>query len=556
LARELKKANSDILIIFGGPEPPIEDPEFFKRFPYIDLCVKKEGEITFKNVLTATSTDDLKNIPGLLINNAGNVIDTGDSPRIDNLDSIPSPYLTGLFSKLMKEHPEVRWNVTLETNRGCPYQCTFCDWGSLTYNKIKKFGLTRVFHELEWIGQNGCDFVTITDANFGIFEERDSLIADKLIEVQLKYNNPKNYAFSWAKNQKKEVVNIVKKLITKGNGAKLGLNLSVQTLDENVLDIIKRKNLETHKIKEVFDLCEANNIPLYTELILGLPGETLSSWKNNFYKLYEVGNHTGISIYQAQLLENAEMNLSQKNFYKIEGSIVYDYLLGTYNEHEVQEGIEVVISTRDMPREKMLDAQVFSWLQNTFHINGLTNYISRFLFKYKGVSYETFYNGLYDYIQNDLWLTDEISRIRIHYDKWASEGRIGHTPIEGIEIHGWNLIHSTMITMHSQDKRDHVFNIIESYVKQTFDLEEYLFDQLMLLQKNYSIDHKEIANMPKVINFDYDLIGYIHDDKDLNSTASFEFEFPEDKDMTMQRFCESIFYARRRNFGKAWVTRI
>jgi hypothetical protein len=62
--------------------------------------------------------------------------------------------------------------------------------------------------------------------------------------------------------------------------------------------------------------------------------------------------------------------------------------------------------------------------------------------------------------------------------------------------------------------------------------------------------------MPKVINFDYDLIGYIHDDRDLNSPASFEFEFPEDKDMTMQRFCESIFYARRRNFGKAWVTRI
>jgi tRNA A37 methylthiotransferase MiaB len=556
LARELKKANPDILVIFGGPEPPIEDPEFFKRFPYIDLCVKKEGEIAFKNVLSAASQDDLKNIPGLLINDAGTVIDTGDSPRIDNLDSIPSPYLTGLFSKLMKEYPEVRWNVTLETNRGCPYQCTFCDWGSLTYNKIKKFGLTRVFHELEWIGQNGCDFVSITDANFGIFEERDSLIADKLIEVQLKYNNPKSYAFSWAKNQKKEVVNIVKKLITKGNGAKLGLNLSVQTLDENVLDIIKRKNLETHKIKEVFDLCEANNIPLYTELILGLPGETLSSWKNNFYKLYEVGNHTGISIYQAQLLENAEMNLSQKKFYKIEGSIVYDYLIGTYNEYEVQEGIEVVISTRDMPREKMLDAQVFSWLQNTFHINGLTNYISRFLFKYKGVSYETFYNGLYDYIQNDLWLTDEISRIRIHYDKWALEGRIGHTPIEGMEIHGWNLIHSTMITMHSQDKRDHVFNIIESYVKQTFDLEKHLFDQLMLLQKNYIIDHKEIANMPKVINFDYDLIGYIHDDRDLNSPASFEFEFPEDKDMTMQRFCESIFYARRRNFGKAWVTRI
>ena len=73
----------------------------------------------------------------------------------------------------MEKHPEVRWNVTLETNRGCPYACTFCDWGSLTYNKVKKFCLNRVYDELEWVGKNGCDFISLADANFGMFPERD-----------------------------------------------------------------------------------------------------------------------------------------------------------------------------------------------------------------------------------------------------------------------------------------------------------------------------------------------------------------------------------------------
>lgn len=192
LARELKLANPDILIVFGGPEPPIEDKDFFERFPYVDICVKQEGEISFKRILEATTKEEYLKIPGLLVNNNGKTVDTGYSLRINELDEIPSPYLLGVFDKLMSEHPEITWNATLETNRGCPYACTFCDWGSLTYNKVKKFNLGRVFDELEWIGKKQCDFVSITDANFGIFPERDSIIADKLIEVQKTYNNPKS----------------------------------------------------------------------------------------------------------------------------------------------------------------------------------------------------------------------------------------------------------------------------------------------------------------------------------------------------------------------------
>lgn len=554
LARELKKANPDILIVFGGPEPPIEKPKFFEMYPYIDLCVKQEGEISFKRILEEkTVNGNFLNIPGLLVNQSGSTIDTGQSERINELDVIPSPYLIGIFDDLMKKFPDVRWNATLETNRGCPYACTFCDWGSLTYNKVKKFELERVFAELEWIGRNKCDFVSITDANFGIFPERDDLIADKLIAVQKEYNNPKAYTISWAKNQKREIVEIVKKLINEG-GAKIGLNLSVQTLDENVLAIIKRKNLEMNKIEEVFDMCEANNIPLYTELILGLPGESLETWKKNFYRLYKAGNHTGITIYQAQLLENAEMNLLQRRLYKIEGRIVYDYLVGTYNEAELKEGVEVITSTKDLPPKEMLAAQVFSWFMNTFHINGLTNYISRFLHKNNHVEYQEFYEKFFDYIKQDDWLLSEITRIEEHYSNWSKFGRIDHTPIQGIEIHGWNLIHSTIINLHSQNKSQHVFSIIQKFVEENFDLDKDILDQLMQFQRNYLIVHADANQYPKFLNFDYDFLGYIQSNNPLNNKVSYKFDFPEDKDMDLQRFCEQIFFARRRNFGKSWIT--
>jgi radical SAM superfamily enzyme YgiQ (UPF0313 family) len=554
LARELKKANPDILIVFGGPEPPIEKPKFFEMYPYVDLCVKQEGEISFKRILEEKAANgNFLNIPGLLVNQSGNTIDTGQSERINELDVIPSPYLIGIFDDLMKRFPDVRWNATLETNRGCPYACTFCDWGSLTYNKVKKFELERVFAELEWIGKNKCDFVSITDANFGIFPERDDLIADKLIAVQKEYDNPKAYTISWAKNQKREIVDIVKKLINEG-GAKIGLNLSVQTLDENVLDIIKRKNLEMNKIEEVFDMCEANNIPLYTELILGLPGESLETWKKNFYRLYKAGNHTGITIYQAQLLENAEMNLLQRRLYKIEGRVVYDYLVGTYNEAELKEGVEVITSTKDLPPKEMLAAQVFSWFMNTFHINGLTNYISRFLYKNNGIEYQDFYEKFFEYIKQDEWLLSEITRIEEHYSNWSKFGRIDHTPIQGIEIHGWNLIHSTIINLHSQNKSQHVFSVIQKFVEENFDLDKDVLGQLVEFQRNYLVVHADIGQYPKLLKFDYDFLGYIQSNNLLDREVSYEYDFPEDKDMDLQRFCEQIFFARRRNFGKSWIT--
>lgn len=556
LGRELKKANPNIFLFAGGPEPPITDPNFFQKFSFLDICVKLEGEITVRKILTefVKNKPDYNSISGILINDNNQTINTGDSPRIEELDTIPSPYLIGIFDKLMAKHPEVRWNATLETNRGCPYACTFCDWGSLTYNKVKKFNLERVFAELEWIGQRGLDFVSFTDANFGIFAERDSMIADKLIEVQKKYGNPKAYTIAWAKNQKQEVVDIVRKLIYEG-GAKIGLNLSVQTMDDNVLDIIKRKNLEINKIEEVFKMCEEHNIPLYTELILGLPGETLASWKENFYKLFKSGNHTGITIYQAQLLENAEMNLTQRNIYKLEGRTVYDYLVGTYNEHELREGVEVIVATRDLPADKMLDAQTHSWLMNTFHINGITNYISRVLYKKYNIEYREFYDKLYEFIKQDAWFNKEINRIREHYGNWAKHGRIDHTPIQGMEIHGWNLVHSTIIMTQSENKHSHIFDVIESFLRQHFDIEESLLNDLIKLQRNFLIDYHNCKLYPKDIEFKHDIFGYVQNTSELEVRCVYQFEFPEDNTMSLNHFCEQIFFARRRNFGKAWVTK-
>ena len=554
LARLVKTFNPKCTIVFGGPEPAIEDPELFVKEPFMDLVIKMEGEITFRRILEDHGTD-YTHISGLLINSPTGLINTGDPIRINDLDVIPSPYLTGVFDRVMAENPDVIWNATLETNRGCPYQCTFCDWGSLTYNKVKKFELERVYDELDWIGEH-CGFVTITDANFGMFVERDNMIVDKLIEVQKRWGKLESFSMTWAKNQKNEVVDIVKKLITESPNFGQGLTVSVQSMDNDVLENVKRRNLDQHKIDEIFALCDKNNIPVYTELILGLPGETVESWKDAFWKIFRAGNHTGINILQCQLLENAEMNLLQKKLYKLESVPVYDYMSGSYGDVDHHESIDVVVSTKTMPCEVMLDTLVWSSFIQTFHINGLSTYIARYLAKQQNIDYSEFYKDLYAWVQQDPWFQAQFIETRGYFKNWTTQGRAGHPPIGNVEVFGWNLVHRTTLYIQQQERINYVFDSLDKFLKLNYNINEDILKQLLQFQRNYVIDYRDFKHLPIEQKFDYDFLGYILDDLPLEQACTYRFATEEDPDMSFDRFLENIYFARKRNFGKTIITQL
>ena len=548
LAAEIKRLNPGCITVFGGPEPPVTKADLFTRYPFMDMVVLQEGEHTLCDLLLCA---DPRSVPGLLINDQGQLLRTPARSRIDDLDQLPSPYLTGVFAQLMADNPTVEWNAVIETNRGCPYACTFCDWGSLTYSKVKKFDLDRAVAELEWVGRNHIGFISIADANFGIFPDRDNVIADKLIDIQQRHGWPKSYTISWAKNQKSEVISIVKRLVD--NGARQGLTVSVQSLDDGVLEIIKRKNMAINQIDEIFEQCDRQNIPVITELILGLPGETLLSWQENYYKLFRADNHTGITTYNAQLLENAEMNLTQRAEHEIETVVVRDYLCGANDSGELGEGVEIVKSTRDMPHEDLIEAQLFTWYMNTFHINGLSNWLSRFAHA-QGTDYRDFYEDLYQWLLGDAWFVDELAEIKQHYQRWFATGKVDHPPLGKIEIYGMNLGQRTSISIHANQLYDRIFSLLEQYYLQRFPEHADYAHSLFQLQRGYFLRHDQLSAYPMRIKLDHDIMGHVQSAAPLHQPREYLLEFSDDAGMSLTRFCENLWFGRRRNFGKAVVT--
>ena len=162
--------------------------------------------------------------------------------RIWDLDTLPSPYLTDLVWDLIEPVEGVEYIAAWETNRGCPFQCTFCDWGSATKTKVRKWDMDKLFEEIEWFANNKIPYIDCCDANFGIFFVRDLRIAKKLNELSTTKGFPQTFQQSWAKNSSEKIIPIAKEL-QKG-GLLTAVTLSVQSLDENTLTIIKRANMK------------------------------------------------------------------------------------------------------------------------------------------------------------------------------------------------------------------------------------------------------------------------------------------------------------------------
>ena len=109
--------------------------------------------------------------------------------------------------------------------------------------------------------------------------------------------------------------------------------------------------------------------------------------------------------------------------------------------------------------------------------------------------------------------------------------------------------------MQQQDRVAYVFDSVDRFVKNHYNINKDILDQLMRFQRNYVIDYRDLKSLPISQEFNYDFLGYILDDKPIKHQCTYTFDTVEDQDMSMDRFLENMYFARKRNFGKTNITR-
>ena len=394
VAKIVKEKYPKCRVIFGGPHVPDSSASYFVEHPYVDVLVHGEGEIPFNNLLVEflNDTPDLRRIPGISFNENMKAIKTPSNPKFPKNLPIPSPYLNGLFKNLITDGNSNAIGLW-ESNRGCPYSCSFCDWGVKATNKIRLHDRDKIIQEIEYIARHKIEDLYITDCNFGIVK-RDLEIAQRLVDGRKKYGFPKRVRIQFTKNSNDTVFEISKLL--HDNEMLWGTTLSMQSVDMNVLKAVDRQNIGISNYKKLENRYREQGIPTYTELILGLPLETRESFIRGICTLFDIGIHDDIRVFELALLPNAPM--SQSSVRKKYGLKTKFKPLRLTDKNCEREYVELVFGTNTMPNDDWAYCFLFSETVQALHNGGYTRFLSKYLNDNNMLSYRDFYDNLLQYI--------------------------------------------------------------------------------------------------------------------------------------------------------------
>lgn len=373
IARRLRSVDDDVLIVFGGPHVPDDPSDFLAEYDFIDLTVHGEGEQTFTEVLEASRVRDWSDIVGVSYRASdGTVVRTPKRVRFRNLSDIPSPFLDGTFVPVMRANPDEKWIGLWETNRGCPFKCAFCDWGSAVADKVAVFEEDRLNREVEWFADHKVEFIFCCDANFGI-KKRDLDLARYVAEVKRKTGYPMALSVQNTKNATDRAYQTQK--ILSDAGLNKGVALSMQSLNPETLVMIKRDNISLDTYFDLQKRFTRDKVETFSDIILGMPGETYVSLLDGVDQLIRSGQHNRIQFNNLSILPNAEMGdpayQAQHGMQTVRSRIINIHGEKVVLEDDVPEYQQLVVATGAMPLADWRRSRAVCWMIALLHFDKL-----------------------------------------------------------------------------------------------------------------------------------------------------------------------------------------
>jgi len=298
----------NILFVAGGPSINVNiDKNFFQKHPSIDYAMYGAGEAGFADLIESLIEDkklikfNTSNIAWYDIEKNKQIV--ADFKYVPQTKISPYTHNASLFSSMVKQMLDKNLLVIVpyELTRGCPYKCTFCDWNSGLTNKTTRRKGTYE-DEIDLFYDLGIKGIYLADANVGQYEEDIDMVAylaKKNIEEGAEFRTDGNFSKLRKENNLK-----IYHLLARGNliTDNAGFIISVQDTNEDVLINIDRPDVgwDVH-VKIMKELREHYpKKPSQVQLIQGLPGQTVESWKQTLKTV--ASEATFMHIFVSELL--------------------------------------------------------------------------------------------------------------------------------------------------------------------------------------------------------------------------------------------------------------
>ena len=362
----VRKEFPDCLIISGGPHQYFKhETSWFADNPFLDASLAGDdyGELTMCDILDQFDSKDTINwnqVHAVVYPNKTRslILQSKKTQNKRHFNWEFSAYyeqyqhLLEYKNSMKKYNPWYRSAAAFETTRGCPYACTFCDWGGGTASKVVAKDMTYVRQDLNSLADLAVEEVFCCDANFGILKERDVEIIQYAGDIKTKHNGggfTSIYSSGYAKTDIafpyiKQILEIEAKYNLKDPHT---YKLSLQTLDPETLKNIERTDVSFEKHLELARyLQEIYNYDSYAEIVSGLPGITTDKF---YHELNVFSKHNiGMSFYEWYLLpETPSYTKEYRERFKLKTvkKMYGIHPLDDYNTGDFERETEIVVST-------------------------------------------------------------------------------------------------------------------------------------------------------------------------------------------------------------------
>lgn len=525
LAKEIKQRWPDCIVVVGGPQVPKNDKNFFDKYPMFDLAVHGEGEEAFKEILLRDND----------YNNIANVQTRTHMPkpaaRRKDISSIPSPILEGFYEPIMAKYPkDTMWQVTYETLRGCPYHCAFCDIGDSYWNKLTLFDIERVKAEIEWMGKNRIEYVSVCDSNWGLLE-RDVEITKHVIATKKKYGYPKWWDATWAKNNAERNFEI--SMINKQADSNIfkGVTFAMQSFNEDTLKRTERFNLNFDTVKDYLNKYKEQNIPTYSELIWPMPGETYTSLKDGIQTLIDLGQDDFLMIHPLVITYNATMG---STFYRSSNGIqTREVPLDTYylNDSDLEDYIvektDAVYKTDTASWKDVLQGNLYSWVLITMYYYGWGHYLAKYM-KKQGIKETDFFESMLQWIEKtpNTLLYHEYIKTKEHLNQTYFNNKPWGRKVLGETDILWEYKGATSIVFH--EKLEMLRGDLERFLIEEYNLDDVsqIVDLNLKMCVNFNTNYPlkvdaKSSIVKDMLGIDANTIYIDHSDKEKTSKKTF-----------------------------------
>lgn len=345
IARAVKAELPGVLVVVGGPH--VQRAQDFLHGDGIDVVVLGEGEATFTELLDAPDRAAWAGVAGIaFLGDDGEVVRTAPRGRAIALDVYPSAL--EVVPLRDDEGKPIYRNVAYETSRGCPYRCSFCEWGTGAIGtKIHQFSVDRIRDDLGKLVDGGIQDIWFCDSNFGALKE-DVAKAEIVIDLKRRTGLPQTFASSWSKNHNARVQEIVRRMHREG--LLWHYHLALQTLTPLALELSHRTNMRANDYEPIVRSLADEGVPIAAELIWGLPGDNLAEFERNLDHLMTV--FPSINIFGYTLLPGTEF-FDRRDEYRLVtlpvagyGKAKGEYVVGchTFPRDEGEEGYFMITS--------------------------------------------------------------------------------------------------------------------------------------------------------------------------------------------------------------------